>query len=65
LGVIASDIPAHLRFPISATNDAHKRAELLLHAVSRQASRVRTPVVVQWGPLLPQFEARLRELCDA
>jgi GT2 family glycosyltransferase len=65
LEVIASDIPAHRRFPISVSNDLPKRAELLLDAVSRQGGRVRTPVVMDWAPLLADFEARLRELCDA
>jgi len=63
LEVIASDIPAHRRFPISVSNDLQKRAELLLQAVSRQAGRVRTPVLMEWGPLLEQFESRLRNLC--
>jgi hypothetical protein len=65
LEVIASDIPAHRRFPISVSNDLQERTELLLKALSHQASRVRTPVVMEWSPLLEQFEARLRDLCNA
>ena len=65
LEVIASDIPAHRRFPISVSNDLQKRAELLLEAVSLGADRVRTPMVMEWSPLLEQFEAQLRDLCDA
>lgn len=66
LPVMASDIPAHRKFPIKTSDRLQEQVEFVVSAASRhQEAAERKPIILGWDEPLKQLERTIIELCRA